>query len=65
MYRAQPVLKKSLEKRRIKHDYELHQQRLKAAKSSIDCHNTANWTHLRTKSKKLQQDEGIIIHFQC
>lgn len=61
MDRAQPVLKKSLEKKRIEHDYKIHQEKLKKAKSSIDCHNTANWTHLKTKSKKLQKDEGIIF----
>ena len=67
MDRAQPVLKKSLEKRRIEHDYKIHQEKLRKIKSNIDCHNTANYTHLKTKSKKLQMEEGlhILIYLFC
>ncbi|KAH7820742.1 uncharacterized protein MONOS_5376 [Monocercomonoides exilis] len=57
MDRAQPILKKSLERRRIENERKIHLDKLRTIKSSIDCHNKANWTHLRTKSKKMQMDE--------
>jgi hypothetical protein len=64
MSRSQPVLKKSLEKERWDYAQKVHHDKLKAVKPSIDCYNTATYSHLQGKGKKRQMAQGFYCSSQ-